>query len=53
MTDAIRVTGTGVLRNNQRQDKCPTPGFPTDLQPQITTLLTPCQRYLDCHRGYL
>ena len=37
--DAIRVTGTGILRKTSVKTM-PHPGFPTDLQPQITTLLT-------------
>ena len=37
--DAIRVTGTGILRKTSVKTM-PHTGFPTDLQPQITTLLT-------------
>lgn len=40
--DAIRVTGTGVLKKTSVKTM-PHPGFPTDLQPQITTLLTLAQ----------
>ena len=36
---SIRVTGTGILRKTSVKTM-PHPGFPTDLQPQITTLLT-------------
>jgi UDP-N-acetylglucosamine 1-carboxyvinyltransferase len=39
--DSIRVIGTGVLRKTSIKTM-PHPGFPTDLQPQMTTLLTLC-----------
>ncbi len=41
--DKIRITSCGRLKCNRRIETMPFPGFPTDLQAQITTLNTVCE----------